>query len=65
MEVYVKAVKRRERLSGAYLEAFDHACDWARMGTTSHQGAMTPFPGRGSHAARNGLNSGLASRPGG
>jgi integrase len=31
--VYQKAAKRRERLSGLYLEAFDAALDWARMGT--------------------------------
>ncbi len=30
--VYQKAAKRRERLSGAYLEAFDQALDWAVMG---------------------------------
>ena len=29
--VYQKAVKRRERLSGAHLEAFDKALEWARM----------------------------------
>ena len=30
--VYTKAVKRRQRPSGAYLEAFDRALDWALMG---------------------------------
>jgi hypothetical protein len=31
--VYARAVKRRERLSGAYLEAFDQALEWAQMGS--------------------------------
>jgi integrase len=30
--VYQRAAKRRERLSGTYLEAFDHALHWADMG---------------------------------
>jgi integrase len=33
--VYQRAVKRRDRLSGAYLEAFDRALDWAAMGSES------------------------------
>jgi integrase len=33
MKVYAKATKRRERLSGAHLRAFDRAIEWARMGT--------------------------------
>jgi integrase len=33
--VYQKAAKRRERLSGAYLEAFDQALEWALMGTSA------------------------------
>jgi hypothetical protein len=32
LKVYAKAVKRRERLTGAYLEAFDRALDWAQIG---------------------------------
>jgi hypothetical protein len=31
--VYQRAVKRRERLSGAHLEAFDKALQWAAMGS--------------------------------
>ena len=31
--VYQWAVKRRERLSATYLEAFDRALDWAAMGS--------------------------------
>ena len=31
--VYQKAAKRRERLDGSYLEAFDTALDWALMDT--------------------------------
>jgi integrase len=33
LRVYAQAVKRRERLSGAHLRAFDRAIHWARMGT--------------------------------
>lgn len=32
MEVYARAVKRRERLSGAYLAEYERALDWARIG---------------------------------
>jgi integrase len=32
LRVYAKAAKRRERLSGAYLEAFDRALHWAELG---------------------------------
>lgn len=35
LSVYAKAAKRRERLSGAYLEAFDAALHWAGMGRES------------------------------
>ena len=31
--VYQRAAKRREKLSGRYLEAFDSALVWARIGT--------------------------------
>ena len=33
MKVYAKAVKRRDRLSGAHREAFDAALQWAAMGS--------------------------------
>jgi integrase len=33
MKVYAKAVRRRDRLSGAHREAFDAALDWAAMGS--------------------------------
>lgn len=33
IKVYAKAVKRRDRLSGAHLEAFDAALQWAAMGS--------------------------------
>ena len=35
LSVYAKAAKRRERLSGDYLAAFDRALDWALMGTSA------------------------------
>jgi hypothetical protein len=34
IRVYAKAVRRRERLTGKHLEAFDAAIDWAQMGTS-------------------------------
>ena len=40
--VYQKAAKRREKLSGRYLEAFDKARDWARMGTRADSGLVVP-----------------------
>ena len=33
LRVYTQATKRRDRLSGAHLKAYDLALDWARMGT--------------------------------
>jgi hypothetical protein len=33
IRVYAKAVKRRDRLSGAHREAFDAALQWAAMGS--------------------------------
>jgi integrase len=33
IRVYARAVRRRERLSGAHLEAFDAALHWAAMGS--------------------------------
>jgi hypothetical protein len=32
VRVYAKAVKRRDRLEGEYLEAFDRALEWATNG---------------------------------
>lgn len=34
-KVYQRAVKRRDRLTGTYAEAFDAALDWAQMGTSA------------------------------
>ena len=33
IRVYARAVRRRDRLSGAHREAFDAALDWAAMGS--------------------------------
>jgi integrase len=33
LKVYAQATKRRERLSGPHLRAYDRALEWARMGT--------------------------------
>lgn len=38
--VYQKAAKRRERLSGRYLEAFDEALDWAKLGKIGSDGVL-------------------------
>lgn len=43
--VYQRAAKRREKLSGRYLEAFDAALDWARMGTKGGSRQEDPAPG--------------------
>lgn len=37
MSVYAKALRRRERLFGEHLQAFDAATEWARMGTNGHK----------------------------
>jgi integrase len=36
LRVYAQATKRRDRLSGEYLKAYDRALEWARMGTNGH-----------------------------
>jgi integrase len=44
LKAYAQATKRRERLSGPHLKAYDRAIEWARMGTSSdleHVPAMT------------------------
>ena len=33
LTVYAQATRRRERLSGPHLKAYDRAIEWARMGT--------------------------------
>jgi integrase len=40
MRIYAKATKRRERLSGAHLRAFDQALHWAQMGTNHELGRV-------------------------
>jgi integrase len=35
LRVYTGATKRRERLSGPHLKAYDRALEWARMGTNA------------------------------
>jgi integrase len=37
MKVYAKATKRRGRLSGPHLRAFDRAIEWAQMGTNDER----------------------------
>jgi integrase len=44
--VYQRSVKRRERLAGEYLEAFDRALDWASMARSEPQPvAVTAYVG--------------------
>jgi hypothetical protein len=35
LKAYAKATKRRERLSGPHLKAYDRAIEWAQMGTSA------------------------------
>jgi integrase len=42
IKVYAKAVRRRERLSGAHLEAFDAALQWAEMGRNADERPSQP-----------------------
>lgn len=65
--VYQRAAKRRERLSGAHLEQFDRACEWAGFRQTNgqNQGARaemgpSPAPTRIAGNAVGKLESGTA-----
>jgi integrase len=40
LRAYAQATKRRERLSGPHLNAYDRALDWARMGTIASDEPM-------------------------
>lgn len=40
LRVYAKAAKRRERLSGAYRDAYDRALQWAALGSTGSLGEV-------------------------
>jgi hypothetical protein len=42
--VYQRAAKRRAKLQGRYLEAFDAARDWALMGTGGDSGDLLTAP---------------------
>ena len=66
LKAYTRATRRRERLSGAHLRAYDAAIEWARMGTNGADKAAErclpcrgpqknpPFPG-GSEERMKGL----------
>jgi integrase len=41
LRVYAQATKRRERLSGPHLKAYDRAIEWARMGTSGADESIT------------------------
>jgi hypothetical protein len=58
LRVYTHAVKRRERLSGRELDAFNQAVEWARMGTNTASDSLSleaallsPAPDPASQAA--------------
>lgn len=46
LRVYAKSIRRRSKLSGAHLKAFDEAIEWAHLGTKapSAQGANAAIP---------------------
>src|SRR5262245_52401421 len=44
LSVYAKATKRRERLSGSYLAAYDAALVWASFGTGAGTNAAPTVP---------------------
>lgn len=44
LRVYAKAVKRREKLSGEHLAAFDRALEWAGMGREPVEAPVTGHP---------------------
>ena len=41
LRCYAQATKRRERLSGPHLRAYDRALEWARMGTIAAHEPLT------------------------
>jgi Phage integrase family len=43
LRCYTQATRRRERLTGAHVRAYDRAVDWARMGTSAPDEAI-PVP---------------------
>ena len=43
LRTYAQATRRRERLSGPHLKAYDRAIEWARMGT-SDVPELVPVP---------------------
>ena len=53
LKVYAKAAKRRERLSGAYLDAFDRALHWAEVGRIAEPEIPEPVEEPTSTEARN------------
>jgi integrase len=44
LRAYAQATKRRERLSGVHLRAYDAAIEWARMGTNGQDEATERVP---------------------
>ena len=50
IKVYAKAVRRRDRLSGAHREAFDAALDWAAMGSAAAEKAEDASTGASESA---------------
>ena len=44
LRVYAQATKRRDRLTGPHLKAYDRTLDWARMGTSEPLTVAEPSP---------------------
>jgi len=63
--VYQRAAKRRERLAGAHLEAFERALEWAATGSGSHSGATLTESALSNGSAEMASQSREAEAPGG
>jgi integrase len=59
LRAYTQATKRRERLSGPHLRAYDRALEWARMGTiASNEPLVVPAEGTKNPPGRGFVRSG-------
>ena len=63
--VYQRAAKRRERLTGAHLEAFDQALEWAATGSGANFGATLTEMAAPDGSAETALQSRKSALPGG
>lgn len=63
--VYQRAAKRRERLAGEHLAAFDRALEWATNGQRAHSGATLAELATSDGSAQTALQSRKSALPGG